>query len=828
MTEKIGAGPQADPNNTALTAENTAPAAFNEAMTREWLQLLHGNSPGRIQIASTTAWSGPSYPTEDVDAAVARVAELDAGRPLGVYVRMTTLRARLERGSRGGVTDSLALPGLWADIDIASPAHKDQNLPPDWDAAEQVIGATELPCPSLWVDSGHGAYPVWLLEVPHVLSDDDFADVADLSANWQRAIAAGSAKLGWHYGTGVGDLARVLRIPGTVNRKAGTERLCRIVPESVTDDRYTLAELLEYCADAMAAIEPERRAPYTPPNVSTRTAVPGELTPWEDYAARTTWAEILLPHGWQLDHQRNGTEYWCRPGKEPGSGQHSATINALGTDRLHIFSTSTDFEPGSYGKLGALAVLEHGGRIEAASAALSAQGFGSNAAADAKVQEWMDTLDEAPPRAPVAPVANSATAQNPPARRLVLTAASEIEPEPVVWAWKDDQAQPEDAGGRIPMGSLSIAAGREGTGKSSFGIWLAAHITRGTLPGALFGKPRCVIYAAVEDSWKYTLVPRLMAAGADRTKVFRVEVVQNEQQGVMLSLPADNSLLRKAILDTGTALLVLDPLMSTIGAGIDTHRERDVRTALDPLARLADETHCVVLGIAHFNKGGGTDPSSLITGSGAFKNVPRSVFGFAQDPEGGRVMSQTKNSLGRLDLPSLSYEIESTDVATKTGTAHVGHLVWGGESDRTVTDILSDRDDGDERAERDEAAEWLRTYLADQGGEAAFKDLVKAARADGLAEHTVRRARARAGVEISRVGFPSTSVWRLQSEHSADSPDRVSKPVTTVSTVSGLGDDLSPGRHANGTPPPPSGVWLGSGQPVACRSTATADGGTSW
>jgi hypothetical protein len=104
-----------------------------------------------------------------------------------------------------------------------------------------------------------------------------------------------------------------------------------------------------------------------------------------------------------------------------------------------------------------------------------------------------------------------------PARRLVLTPASEIEPEPVVWAWEDEGA------GRIPAGSVGLFAGREGTGKSSFLIWLTAKITTGTLPGSLTS-PRPVIYVAVEDSWKYTIVPRLMASGADLTKVYRAEV----------------------------------------------------------------------------------------------------------------------------------------------------------------------------------------------------------------------------------------------------------------------------------------------------------------
>jgi len=337
--------------------------------------------------------------------------------------------------------------------------------------------------------------------------------------------------------------------------------------------------------------------------------------------------------------------------------------------------------------------------------------------------------------------ADSAQRERP--RRLVLTPASDVEPEPVVWAWQDGD---DVDSGRIPLGSLSVAAGREGTGKSSFGIWLAARITRGTLQGALIGQPRAVLYAAVEDSWKHTLVPRLMAAGADLTKVYRVEVVEDDAQGVTLSLPLDNALLERELVHLQAGLLVLDPLMSTIGATIDTHREREVRTALDPLARLADRARCIVLGIAHFNKGNGSDPSTLITGSGAFKNVPRSVFGFAADPDGARVMTQTKNSLGRVDLPSLAYQIEPHDVPTRKGPARVGRLVWLGESDRSVTDILGDSGDAGTREERNEAVIWLREYLIDNGAEAAANDVKRAGEKDGFSWDTLKRAKRRAGV----------------------------------------------------------------------------------
>ncbi|GAA1837082.1 AAA family ATPase [Actinomadura chokoriensis] len=342
-----------------------------------------------------------------------------------------------------------------------------------------------------------------------------------------------------------------------------------------------------------------------------------------------------------------------------------------------------------------------------------------------------------------------------PGGRIRLTPASQIEPRPVIWAW-------EDGGhGRIPAGSLVSAAGREGTGKSSFGIWLASEITRGTLPGSLYGQPRQVVYVAVEDSWSYTLVPRLIAAGADLDRVYRAEAVVDADETTTLSLPHDLAELEAVIIRHGVGLVVLDPLMSTIGGTIDTHREREVRKALDPLSRLADRTGAVVLGIAHFNKGAGTDASSLITGSGAFKNVPRAILGFACDPEDGtRVMTQTKNSLGLGDLPSLAYRIISAKVETAEGAAEVGRFAFDGESERSVAQILGDRTDPDERSERDEAAAWLADYVTAQG-EAAANDVMKAGMAAGFSKDTLKRAKGKAGVESRKASFGSGWVWAM-------------------------------------------------------------------
>ena len=53
------------------------------------------------------------------------------------------------------------------------------------------------------------------------------------------------------------------------------------------------------------------------------------------------------------------------------------------------------------------------------------------------------------------------------------------------------------------------------------------------------GEPRQVIVAATEDSWEHTIVPRLMAAGADLDKVLRIDVTTADGVETSLVLPRD-------------------------------------------------------------------------------------------------------------------------------------------------------------------------------------------------------------------------------------------------------------------------------------------------
>ncbi|MEU9606182.1 phage/plasmid primase, P4 family [Streptomyces sp. NPDC048057] len=103
------------------------------------------------------------------------------------------------------------------------------------------------------------------------------------------------------------------------------------------------------------------------------------VSPGDDYEAKTTWADILTPHGWKLLFTSGHTSYWQRPGKD-GREPSATTGRDPGRDRLYVFTTSTEFATEvPYTKFGAHALLNHGGDHTAAAGALRRQGYGQPA-----------------------------------------------------------------------------------------------------------------------------------------------------------------------------------------------------------------------------------------------------------------------------------------------------------------------------------------------------------------------------------------------------------------------------------------------------------------
>jgi hypothetical protein len=345
-----------------------------------------------------------------------------------------------------------------------------------------------------------------------------------------------------------------------------------------------------------------------------------------------------------------------------------------------------------------------------------------------------------------------------PGRRLVLTSAAFIKPRRVKWLWD----------GRLALGTLALLAGKEGLGKSTLAYWGVAQITLGIMPGEYFGEPRAVLICATEDSWAHTIVPRLIAAGADLTKVYRVEVLNAADIHVGLSLPKDLHKVERSAAEVGAALLLLDPLTSRLDEALDTHKDSDVRRALEPLVTMADKTGMAVLGLIHHNKSGSTDPLQLVMASKAFTAVSRSVHTVIADPDDEtdtrRLFGTPKNNLGRSDLPTLGFTVDSHPVHTDEGINWTGKLVWGEDNLGSIGDAMRRAaEQGEDKSATSEAADWLTDYLTMKGGTAASADVKSEGQKAGHSYPILRRARERLHLEVESAGFPRRTTWSIPS-----------------------------------------------------------------
>lgn len=318
-----------------------------------------------------------------------------------------------------------------------------------------------------------------------------------------------------------------------------------------------------------------------------------------------------------------------------------------------------------------------------------------------------------------------------PLRRLRVVRAAALKMRPALWLWSN----------RMPCGAITLLTGREGIGKSTTSYDLISQITRGVLPGSHYGNPKGVGIVATEDAWEEVILPRLVAAGADVDRVFQFEAVNPLGESIPLSVPADLPNLTAVCAEHDIVLIVLDPLMSVIPSGIDTHKDRDVRQALDPLAKFCANSGVAVLGLIHVNKSTGTDPLNSVMASRAFTAVARSVLYCIVDPEAEQqdryVFGHVKSNLGPKQ-PGLKYHISQVvfEVESDAGESveiTTSRVVWMGEDERTIASLMEPRKG--ERA-KGETAMRILDWIGEQAAPVSAGDVIK--ELNDLKPNTVR------------------------------------------------------------------------------------------
>ena len=332
-----------------------------------------------------------------------------------------------------------------------------------------------------------------------------------------------------------------------------------------------------------------------------------------------------------------------------------------------------------------------------------------------------------------------------------------VETEKLLWAW--DQV--------IPMGVVTLLGGRAGTGKSTFLSWLTAEVTKGDLEGDMYGAPAHVTFVAGEDDLGRVLAPRLKAAGANLRLVSSLSVEQQEDDGSswvsMPSVRTDLGDLRQSLYETGTSLLIIDPLSATMEG--DTNSEQVVRSQLGRLAHLAGEMNIAVLAVKHWHKGSG-ESIDRISGSHGFTDIVRSVIQLVPDEENDRlILSSDKNNYGQV-RPSFAFRLKTVDVPTESGGVNqVGKALFLGETEVRVEDIL--------RRESEDNLGDVNKRILEHLRRAGPQSPDQVADAIGVRRDTVRKYLSR----LERNGFitrPHRGLYQVSEK---------STPVTSVPNV---------------------------------------------
>jgi putative DNA primase/helicase len=316
-----------------------------------------------------------------------------------------------------------------------------------------------------------------------------------------------------------------------------------------------------------------------------------------------------------------------------------------------------------------------------------------------------------------------------------------IIPVPVDWLWD----------GWMAAGKLHILGGQSGTGKTTIALALAAIITTGGLwPDGTRAQCGDVIMWSGEDDPADTLVPRLVTAGADMSRVHFVNGVKNGREVYPFDPAHDTESLRRALVDIEDPhLIVVDPIVSAVAG--DSHKNSEVRRGLQPLVDLARDHHCALLGITHFSKGtGGRDPMERITGSLAFGALARVVLVTAKHEEENetRFLARAKSNIGP-DGGGYVYGITQSELPNSPSIV-ASVVAWGESLQGTARELLAEAETQNDEETR-EAASFLRELLAT--GSRAAKDIYREAETAGFSKDAMKRAKPRIGAKAAKQGW---------------------------------------------------------------------------
>ncbi|MEK6683231.1 MAG: AAA family ATPase [Nitrospirota bacterium] len=327
---------------------------------------------------------------------------------------------------------------------------------------------------------------------------------------------------------------------------------------------------------------------------------------------------------------------------------------------------------------------------------------------------------------------------------VMLDRLSDVPPETVQWLWP----------GHVPLGKITVLDGDPGLGKSALCLDIAARVSRGSvMPDGSIGDvsgPGGVLLLTVEDGIADTVVPRLIAADADMTRIFALGTIPGpDDKPTMPAIPRDLAIIERIIGQYDIRLMIIDPFIAFLGDSSETNtwKDQDVRRALGPFAAMLERTHIGSLSVRHLNKSGNSN--ALYAGGGSIGIIGAARAGLIvkkdPDDETGktRIVAPSKMNLA-IEPKAIAYHLESSGDSVR--------VVWDGTTEHSTADLMDSPGTAEERGAMKDAVDFLRATL--YGEPITTDDLKRQASLAGIAWRTIERARTRLHVQTGKLHGP--------------------------------------------------------------------------
>jgi KaiC/GvpD/RAD55 family RecA-like ATPase len=318
---------------------------------------------------------------------------------------------------------------------------------------------------------------------------------------------------------------------------------------------------------------------------------------------------------------------------------------------------------------------------------------------------------------------------------------SEIRAQAVPWLWRNF----------IPRGRATLLSGDPGSAKTWFALDITARLSRGLqwADGTQGNGPANIYYMTVEDDARDTIRPRIDSLGGDPS---RIAIYNSENPlHVDLSTEPGRQRIEREIVNVGNVkLVVIDPIADFSG-DVNPNAAEDVRALLTPLIRMAARRDFALMMIGHLNKA--QTMSAIYRAGGStsgWLGKCRASFMIIRnkDERALRHVIAIKANLAPQDPPQLEFRINDGRLDIGISTHEID-----------PEDQLGVQQHGPDPRERDEAVAWLEEFFMGKY-ELPATDIEEAARANGISESTLRRAKKQAGYRsLKRTESGGKALW---------------------------------------------------------------------